>query len=105
MSPEELKDARKKLQCTAKELAAALDVEPALLATWERGDAFPTKKNVDRIQALLAKGKAAFPRKSKADDPFEALRDPDTWMIVRKVLAHPKLRAEVARLAEKYEEP
>lgn len=105
MTPEELKKARATLKCTAKELALALGEQPSTIAAWERGDEFPTKRSVDAIAALLEKGGDAIPKKSKGGDPFDALRDPDLWELVRKLVAHPKLRAECGKLAEKYDEP
>lgn len=105
MTPEEIKQARIALKCTAKELAAALDLEPATVMAWERGEMFPTKQYVDKIQAFLAQGPAAIPKKAKGGDAYELLRDPDVWALIRKLLAHPKLRAEVQKLAAKYEEP
>jgi transcriptional regulator with XRE-family HTH domain len=105
VSPDELKQARKTLACSVKELAAALDVEPATLMAWERGELFPTKRHVEHIARLVAEGGASIPRKVAGAGPLEALRDPDVWMIVRKLLAHPKLRSEVAKLCEKYDEP
>ncbi|MBI2390670.1 MAG: helix-turn-helix transcriptional regulator [Deltaproteobacteria bacterium] len=105
MTPDDIKQARVALKCTAKELAAALGVEPATVAAWERGEMFPTKQYVVKLQELLAQGPAAIPKKAKGDGPFEALRDPDVWTLIRKILAHPKLRAEVARLAARYDEP
>jgi transcriptional regulator with XRE-family HTH domain len=105
MTPDDVKKARAALKCTAKELAAALEIEPQTVMAWERGDEFPTKKNVDRIEKLVAAGPTSVPRKAKGADPLEALRDPDVWLLIRKLLAHPKLRAEVTKLADKYEEP
>ena len=105
MTPEQLKEARVSLKCTAKELAAALDVEGSTIAAWERGDAFPTKRNVERIAALLASGPSSIPRKAKGQDPVEALHDPDVWMLIRKLLVHPKLRAECTKSAAKYDDP
>jgi transcriptional regulator with XRE-family HTH domain len=105
MTPEAIKEARLALRCTAKELAAALGVAPTTIAAWERGDEFPTKQYVDALAKLVADGPGAIPRKAKGDDALAALRDPDVWMLIRKVLAHSKLRAEVAKLAAKYEEP
>lgn len=104
MTPEEIKQARLSLKCTAKELAAALDVEPATVMAWERGEMFPTKQYVEKIQAFVAEGPAAVPKKAKGADPLEALRDPDVWALIRKILAHPKLRTEVTKLAAKYED-
>jgi transcriptional regulator with XRE-family HTH domain len=104
MTPEEIKQARLSLKCTAKELAAALDLPPATVTAWERGEMFPTKQYVDKLQAFLAEGPSAIPKKAKGADPLEALRDPDVWALIRKLIAHPKLRAEIARLAEKYDD-
>jgi transcriptional regulator with XRE-family HTH domain len=105
MTPEEIKQARVALKCTAKELAAALDLEPATVMAWERGDLFPTKQYVDKLQAFVQQGPAAIPKKAKGGDAYEQLRDPEVWTLIRKLLAHPKLRAEVAKLAARYEEP
>ncbi len=105
MSPEELKKARAALRCTAKELALALELAPTTVAAWERGDEFPTKKLVERIAAMVEVGPTAIPRKAKGQDPLAALHDPDVWMIFRKILTNPKLRAEVMHMAEKYEDP
>jgi transcriptional regulator with XRE-family HTH domain len=105
MSPDEIKKARAALKCTAKELALALELEPSTVMAWERGDEFPTKKNVARLAVLMEAGPSAIPRKAKGGDPMDALRDPDVWLLIRKLLAHPKLRAEVVKLAVKYDEP
>jgi transcriptional regulator with XRE-family HTH domain len=105
VTPDEVKRARTALQCTTKELAAALGVDAATVAGWERGELFPTKKHVEELARLVAAGPSAVPKRAKGPDPLEALRDPDVWTLLRKILAHPKLRAEVARIAEKYEDP
>lgn len=105
MTPEEVKRARTALKCTAKELAAALGVEPSTIGAWERGELFPTKKHVEELARLVAAGPNAVPRKAKGADPLDALRDPDVWTLLRKLLAHPKLRAEIEKIAEKYEDP
>ena len=105
MSPDEVKQARVTLRCTARELAAALELPSATISAWERGDAFPTKQYVEKIQAFVAEGPSAIPRKAKGEDPLDALRDPEVWELLRKLLAHPKLRAEVAKIAAKYDDP
>lgn len=105
MTPDDIKKARVALKCTAKELAAALELDASTLMAWERGDEFPTKKHVAQIEKLVAAGPASIARKAKGGEPLEALRDPDVWLLIRKLLAHPKLRAEVAKLADKYDEP
>ena len=105
MTPDELKALRKDLSCTAKELAAALGLEQATVLGWERGELFPTKQYIDAMNALRTKGPGAIPRKAKGESPLVVLADPATWEIFRKILAHKRLRDEVAKLASKYPEP
>jgi transcriptional regulator with XRE-family HTH domain len=106
VSPDDVKAVRKQLACTAKELAAALDTDQATVLAWEKGDLFPTKAYIDRMNALLTRGPGAIPRKAKAGaDPVKSLADPAVWELVRKIAAHKRLRDEVAKLAEKYPDP
>lgn len=105
VSPDEIKAVRKDLSCTAKELAAALGVEQATVLSWEKGELFPTKVYVDKMQALRAKGPAAIPKKAKGDAPMKVLADPSLWELMRKLLAHKKLRDEVVKLAAPYADP
>ncbi len=107
MTPEEIKEVRKELSCTAKELAAALGVDQATVLAWEKADLFPTKAFIERIAALRAKGPGAIPRKVRGGsaDPVKALADPKVWELLRKIAAHKKLRDEVATLAERYPDP
>ncbi len=105
MTPDELKALRKELACTAKELAGALGLEQATVLGWEKGELFPTKPFIDKMEALRAKGPGAVPRKAKGGDPMKQLGDPLFWELVRKVAAHKKLRDEVAKLAAGYADP
>jgi transcriptional regulator with XRE-family HTH domain len=105
MTPDALKALRKDLGCTAKELAAALELDQATVLAWERGDLFPTKRYVDAMTALAAKGAGAIPKKSKSADPMKGLADPGLWELVRKLLVHKKLRDETAKLAAGYPDP
>lgn len=105
MTGEDVKALRGELKCTARELAATLAVVQADVMAWERGDAFPTKALVDKMTALRAKGPGAIVRKSKGTSPMKALADPALWGIVRKLIAHKKLLAEVTKLAEAYPDP
>ena len=108
MQPEEVRELRKVLSCTAKELAAALEIDQATVLAWEKGELFPTKQYVERMRELEARGPSAIPRlaKGKANvSPMVAMRDPAFWEIVRKIAAHEKLRDEVAKLAAGYPEP
>ena len=105
MSPEELKAARRELACTAKELAQALGLEQRTLLAWEKGELFPTKQYIDKINELRTKGPSSIPKKAKGKGPFEVLSDPSTWELFRKILAHKKLRDEAQKLAAAYEDP
>jgi transcriptional regulator with XRE-family HTH domain len=105
MTPDELKALRKELACTAKELAGALGLDQATLLAWEKGDLFPTKQYIDKMNVLRAKGPGAIPRKSKGADPIKQLGDPVVWELLRKIAAHKKLRDEVAKLAAGYSDP
>ncbi len=105
MTPDELKALRKELACTAKELANVLGLEQSTVLAWEKGELFPTKPFIDKMEALRAKGPGAVPKKAKGGDPIKQLGDPAFWEIVRKVAAHKKLRDEVAKLAAPYADP
>ncbi len=105
MTPDDLKALRKELACTAKELAGALGLEQATVLAWEKGDLFPTKPFIDKMEALRAKGPGAIPKKAKGGDPMKQLGDPLVWELVRKMLVHKKLRDEVAKLAASYPDP
>ena len=107
VSPDEIKELRRALRCSAKELAGALGLEQAEVLAWEKGDLFPTKKHVAAMGALREKGPDAIPRKrrGKPATPVAALADPELWTIVRKVAAHPALFDEVRKLADAYPDP
>ncbi len=109
MEPEQIKQLREELRCTARELAAALELEQKTVLAWETGELFPTKKHVDRMESLRLKGPGAIvkkPRgKSRTKTPMAMLDDPRLWSIVRKLLAHSELFAAVDKLAEEYDDP
>ncbi|WP_394826250.1 helix-turn-helix domain-containing protein [Pendulispora albinea] len=105
MTPEAIKELRKELACTAKELAAALGIEQKTVFAWEQGELFPTKQFVDKMNALRAAGPSAIPRKSKGASPVKSLADPVLWELFRKLLAHKKLRDDVVKLAAGYSDP
>lgn len=105
MAPEELKALRKELACTAKELAQALAIEQSTVLAWEKGDLFPTKQFIDKMNQLRARGPAAIPKKARGDSPMKVLADPALWELVRKLAAHKKLRDEVLKLASAYGDP
>jgi transcriptional regulator with XRE-family HTH domain len=105
VTPDDLKALRRDLQCTAKELAVALGLEQSTVLGWEKGELFPTKPYIDKMEALRAKGPGAIPKKAKGPDPMKAMSDPLAWELFRKLLAHKKLRDEVAKLAAAYPDP
>ncbi len=105
MTPDDIKALRKELACTAKELAIAIGIEQATVLAWEKGDLFPTKPLIDKMEALRARGPAAIPKKSRGESPMKVLADPALWELVRKIVAHKKLRDEVTRLAATYGDP
>jgi transcriptional regulator with XRE-family HTH domain len=105
VTPEEIKALRKELACTAKDLAAALDLDQATVLAWEAAELFPTKQYVDKMEAIRAKGPSAIPKKSRGPSPMAAMTDPKLWEIFRKLAAHKKLRDDVAKMADKYPDP
>jgi transcriptional regulator with XRE-family HTH domain len=106
LTGDDVKALRRDLGCTAKELAAVLGLDQATVLAWEKDELFPTKAFVDRMTALRAKGPGAVPRKAKAGgDPVAALADPIVWELLRKIVAHKKLRDDVAKLAASYADP
>ena len=105
MTPDEIKALRKDLACTAKELAGALGLEQATVLAWEKGDLFPTKAFVDKMAQLRARGPASIPKKAKGAEPMKVLADPALWELMRKLVAHKKLRDEVQKLAAPYADP
>lgn len=108
MAPEEIKALRQELGCSARELAAALGLEQDAVLSWERGDLFPTKRLVGKMEELRKQGPAAIPRNKKKGvpaSPHALLADPTLWKLLRKLIAHPELRAAVGKLAEPYSDP
>lgn len=110
MSPEELKELRKELGCTAKELALTLGVEPKEFAAWEAGELFPTKRYVGELEALRKKGASAIVRQPKGKNAsakvgMVRLADAKFWELVRKLAEHPGLFEQVVKLAESYADP
>jgi len=109
MSPDDIKQLRKDLKATARELAAALEIDQKEVVAWEAGEKFPTKRYVDAMQKLKGQGPAAIPRtpkgKAAAKTGTQRLTDPKLWEIVRKLVEHPALFDQVAELAGKYGDP
>jgi|SRR5580700_10455850 transcriptional regulator with XRE-family HTH domain len=108
MAPEDIKALRQELGCSARELGAALAIEQETVLAWERGDLFPTKRFVDMMEALRKNGPSAIPKKRRKGapaPPFQVLSDPELWKLVRKLVAHPELRAAALELSAGYPDP
>lgn len=107
MSPEEITALRKELQCTARELAAALGEDQQTVLAWERGELFPTKRFVTQMEELRKKGPSAIVRNKKGaqKSPMQRLADPELWKLIRKIIAHADLYAAVSKLCADYEDP
>ncbi|MEP7126568.1 MAG: helix-turn-helix transcriptional regulator [Byssovorax sp.] len=108
MAPEDIKALRTELSCSARELATALGLEQDSVLAWERGELFPTKRLVGKMEELRKQGPSAIPRKPKKNapsSPHALLADPTIWKLLRKLLAHPELRTAVVKLADPYSDP
>ena len=106
MTPDDLKALRKELGCTARDLATTLGIEQKEVLAWEAGELFPTKRFVDQMNALRAKGPSAVLKtaKGKAVAPTDRVSDPAFWAIVKKLMLHPALYDQVSKLAEQFDE-
>jgi transcriptional regulator with XRE-family HTH domain len=105
--PDDIKALRAALGCSTRELGDAVGVDQKTIIDWEAGNLFPTKKHVDRMLALKEKGPGAVPKKARgaAPPPMRVLADPGLWEILRKLVAHKRLRDEVTKLASTYADP
>lgn len=102
MTADDIKALRKELGINVKALAEALEVEVGTARAWESGEEFPTKAHCEAMAKLRANPP---PKPSKNPSPMQLLADPGFMLLVRKLLAHPKLRAEVEKLAAPHPDP
>jgi DNA-binding transcriptional regulator YiaG len=104
VTPEDLKQLRKELGCTARDLASTLGIEQKEVLAWESGELFPTKRFVEQMNELRAKGPSAVLKtsKGKAVAPTDRIADPAFWIVVKKLLLHPGLYEQVSKLADTY---
>ncbi len=108
VTPEDIKQLRKELNCTARELATTLELDQKDVLAWEAGELFPTKRHVTIMAGLRKKGPTAIVRapKGKAKKVgVQRLDDPKLWEVVRKLLEHPALFDQVAKLADGFPDP
>ncbi|RYZ02174.1 MAG: XRE family transcriptional regulator [Myxococcales bacterium] len=104
MSPDDIKQLRKELGCSARDLATTLGLEQKEVLAWESGELFPTKRFVEQMKSLREKGPSAVLKaaKGKAVAPTDRLSDPAFWNVVKKLILHPALYDQVTKLAEKF---
>lgn len=121
MSPEEIKQLRKDLNLSARELATSIKAETEDVWAWETGERFPTKRFVTRMLTLRKTGSKqpatgaskqpattpAKPATAPTPDPAGLVRlaDPELWTLVRKLVQHPALFDKVVALAKDYADP
>jgi transcriptional regulator with XRE-family HTH domain len=106
VTPDDIKVLRKELGCTARDLATTLGIEQKEVLAWEAGELFPTKRFVERMNALREKGPSAVLKtaKGKAVAPTDRVSDPAFWAIVKKLMLHPALYDQVSKLAEQFDD-
>ena len=110
MTPDELRELRQELRCTARELAATLGIDSNEVADWELGERFPTKKHLSDLAKLRLMGPSAITRKPKrrGASPLGGaarLADPAFWQLIRKIAEHPELYEKVRQIAAPYADP
>jgi transcriptional regulator with XRE-family HTH domain len=110
VTPDELRQLREELHCTARELAATLGIDSGEVTAWEQGELFPTKKVVLALTKLRSLGPVAVTRKLKRRSPIPVkgaarLADPEFWQLVRKLVEHPELFDKVRQIADAFPDP
>jgi transcriptional regulator with XRE-family HTH domain len=100
MDSSEIRALRTSLHLTQRQLAEALGLDVDLVRQWEKAERFPTRTHVQALEALRARPPAAPP-----PSPLALLGDPGFLALLRKLLAHARLRDEVGKLAAEYPDP
>ncbi|MFO0651923.1 MAG: helix-turn-helix transcriptional regulator [Polyangiales bacterium] len=103
MSPEEIRSLRKDLSLTQRQLADALKIDADTVRAWEKEESFPTKAHCEAMEKLRVNPPPKTPKSSAT--PMQVLADPKFFALLRKLVAHPKLRAEVERISADYPDP
>jgi transcriptional regulator with XRE-family HTH domain len=103
MSPDDIRTLRKDLGLTQRQLAEALKLDANTVRAWETEALFPTRAHCDAMTALRANPPPKVPKNQPT--PLQVLADPKFFLLLRKLIAHPKLRAEVERLAAEHPDP
>lgn len=104
MTADDIRALRKELAYSQRQLADALKIEVEMVREWEREEHFPTKAHCAAMEAMR-RTPTSPPRAGKAMSVMAHLADPRFFTVLRKLLAHPKLRTEVDKLAAAYPDP
>ena len=105
MTPEEIRQLCQSLECTSRDLATTLGIDPALVRAWQQGERFPTKRLIERMRELGERGPSAVIRTRhgrRAAAASDVLRDPRLWHVVQQIVEHPDLLDRVAEVVESY---
>ena len=103
MSPDEIRSLRKDLNLTQRQLAEALKLDVDVVRAWEKEEAVATKGHCEAMEKLRANPPPRVPKNNAT--PMQVLGDPKFFALLRKLLAHAKLRAEAEKLAAEYPDP
>ncbi|MBL8602350.1 MAG: helix-turn-helix transcriptional regulator [Myxococcales bacterium] len=102
MTGDDIKSLRKELGLTQRQMAEALKLDVAEVRNWETGETFATRAHCLAMEKLR---QSPPPKPARgASTPGAVMADPGFWALMRKLVAHPKLRAECAKLAEGYDD-
>jgi transcriptional regulator with XRE-family HTH domain len=104
MTPEEIRQLCQALECTSRELAATLEIDPVLVRAWQQGDRFPTKRLIERMRKLRELGPSAVVRTHRgrrAATTSGVLQDPRLWDVLQQIVEHPELLDRVVELVER----
>ena len=102
MTADDIKALRKELGITQRALAEALKIDVAEVRGWEASEGFATKAHCEAMARLRTNPP---PKPTKNASPLQLLADPKFLLLLRKLLAHPKLRADAEKLAADHPDP
>ncbi len=102
MTADDIKALRKELGITQRTLSEAIRVEVTEVRAWEAAEAFATKAHCEAMERLRANPP---PKPTKNLSPMQLLGDAKFMLLVRKLMAHPKLRADAEKLAADLPDP